>query len=145
MDTEGRSEFRDLKPSETVILLVEDDALVRNVVRLMLSKEGYAVLTANDGLEALEICERFTDPIHLLLTDVGMPRMGGLDLAQRVRELRPDTKIIIMSATTAVTIAEKNTPDAFLRKPFIPPTLLECVQRVLKSSFRGICNEPELL
>ena len=109
----------------------------------MLSKEGYAVLTANDGLEALEICEKFTDPIHLLLTDVGMPRMSGLDLAERVRESRPDTKIIIMSATTA--IAEQKTPDAFLRKPFIPPTLRECVQRVLKSSFRGICNDSELL
>ena len=102
MNTEEPSEVRDLKPSETVILLAEDDTLVRNLVRLMLSKEGYAVLTANDGLEALVICERFTDPIHLLLTDVGMPRMSGLDLAERVRKLRPDTKIIIMSATTAM-------------------------------------------
>src|SRR5215813_6675740 len=66
-----------MEPNETVILLAEDDAAVRNLVALMLSKEGYAVLTANDGQEALEICDKFTDPIHMLLTDVRMPRMSG--------------------------------------------------------------------
>ena len=58
-----------MEANETVILLAEDEAVVRNLVRLMLSKEGYAVLTANDGQEALELCEKFKDPIHLLLTD----------------------------------------------------------------------------
>jgi two-component system, cell cycle sensor histidine kinase and response regulator CckA len=63
-----------MEVKETVILLAEDEAVVRNLIRLMLSKEGYAVLTANDGQEALEICEKFADPIHLLLTDVIMPQ-----------------------------------------------------------------------
>ena len=130
-----------METKETVILLAEDEAVVRNLVRLMLSKEGYAVLTANDGQEALELCEKFADPIHLLLTDVVMPRMTGLELAERIREQRPETKIMVMSGQTATTILEKNTPDAFLRKPFVPPTLLQCVQRVLTSSFRGVCHE----
>src|SRR5215813_11532284 len=107
-----------MEAKETGILIAEGEAVVRNLVRLMLSKEGYATLTANDGQEALEICEKFKDPIHLLLTDVKMPRMNGLQLAERVRERRPETKIMIMSAETAETILRENTPDAFLRKPF---------------------------
>jgi CheY-like chemotaxis protein len=134
-----------MNPKETVILVAEDEPVVRNLVRLMLSKEGYAVLTANDGQEALELCETFADPIHLLLTDVKMPRMNGLQLAEKVREQRPDTKIMIMSAETAETILRENAPDAFLRKPFVPPTLLQCVERVLTTEFKGICHEAALL
>jgi CheY-like chemotaxis protein len=132
-------------PKETVILVVEDEPAVRNLVQLMLSKEGYAVLTANDGQEALEICEKFKDPIHLLLTDITMPRMNGVKLAEKVRERRPETKIMIMSSETAYTILKENTPDAFLRKPFIPPTLLTCVRRVLRTEFTGVCYDSELL
>jgi len=127
-------------PKETVILLAEDEALVRNLVQLMLNREGYAVLAANDGQEALEICEAFKDPIHLLLTDVRMPRMDGMELKRRVRALRPDVRVIVMSGETAQIIAAENTPDAFLRKPFVPPTLLKCVQRVLADAFAGVCE-----
>ena len=128
-------------PKETVILVAEDDAIVRNLVRLMLSKEGYAVLTAGDGQEALEICEFFKDPIHLILTDVNMPRMDGLEFAERVRKQRPEIKIVLMSGQTITTIREENVHDAFLRKPFIPPTLLTCIQRVLMSEFKGVCED----
>jgi len=121
---------------ETVILVAEDDPIVRNLVRLMLSQEGYAVLTANDGQEALEICETFKDPIHLILTDLSVPRMDGLELAERVRKQRPEIKIVVMSGQTTMTIREENVPDAFLRKPFMPPTLLTCIQQVLTSEFK---------
>jgi CheY-like chemotaxis protein len=134
-----------MEPKDTVILVAEDEAVVRNLVQLMLSKEGYAVLTANDGGEALEICESFKDPIHLLLTDMNMPRMNGLELAETVRKQRPEMKIMIMSGETAATILRENTPDAFLKKPFIPPTLLKCVQWVLTSEFKGVCHESALL
>ncbi len=127
-------------PRESIILIAEDDLLVRNFVQLMLAKEGYVLLSASDGQEALELFETFGDPIHLLLTDVRMPRLDGLTLAERVRALKPDTKIIIMSGDTAVTIREKNVPDAFLKKPFVPPTLLKCVQRVLEGS-SGRCED----
>jgi CheY-like chemotaxis protein len=130
-----------MDPKETVILVVEDDAIVRNLVLLMLSKEGYAVLSANDGQEALEICEKFKDPIHLILTDIDMPRMDGLELAERLRKQRPEIKIVVMSGQTVVTIREENVHDAFLRKPFIPPTILDCIQRVLTSGFKGVCND----
>lgn len=134
-----------MEVKDTVILIAEDEAVVRNLVHLMLTKAGYATLTANDGQEALELFEQFKDPIHLLLTDVRMPRMSGLQLAEIVRERRPETKIMIMSAETSETILKQNTPDAFLRKPFIPPTLLRCVQRVLTTEFKGVCHESALL
>jgi two-component system cell cycle sensor histidine kinase/response regulator CckA len=131
-----------MEPKETVILLAEDDPVIRNLVRLMLSKEGYSVLTANDGQEALEICRTFKDPIHLLLTDKTMPRMNGLKLAESVLKKRSEIKIMIMSGETAETILNDNTPGAFLSKPFMPPTLLTCVRRLLTSEeFRGICHE----
>jgi CheY-like chemotaxis protein len=129
----------------TVILLAEDDAMVRNLVRLMLSKEGYAVLTASDGQEALEICGKFKDPIHLLLTDKTMPRVNGLDLAEQVLKRRPEIKVMIMSGETVDTILNENTPDAFLPKPFMPPTLIRCVERLLTSSFKGNCYESDLI
>jgi two-component system, cell cycle sensor histidine kinase and response regulator CckA len=130
-------------PGETVILLAEDEALVRNLVQLMLTREGYAVLSANDGQEALELSEAFKDPIHLLLTDVRMPRMDGITLKELVRTQRPEIKVIVMSGETANIIAIENTPDAFLRKPFIPPTLLKCVQRVLAEAYSGVCEAVE--
>src|SRR5262252_5059051 len=130
-----------MEPRETVILLAEDEPVIRNLVTLMLSKEGYAVLSANDGQEALEICRNFKDPIHLLLSDKTMPRMNGLELAEQVQKKRSEIKIMIMSGETADTVLHRNTPDAFLQKPFLPPTLLKCVQSLLDSDFKGICYE----
>ena len=128
-------------PNETVILLAEDDPVVRNLIRTLLAREGYATLTANDGEEALQLCEAFTDPIHLLLTDVSMPRMDGWKLSERVRKLRPAIRLIIMSGETVNTIRTGNRPDAFLQKPFVPPTLLRCVQNVLASEGPVECEE----
>ena len=111
----------------------------------MRSKEGYAVLSANDGQEALEICRNFKNPIHLVLSNKTMPRMTGLELAEQVQKKRSDIKIMIMSGETADTVLIQNTPDAFLQKPFLPPTLLKCVQSLLDSDFKGICYESDLL
>ena len=138
-------ELQFMEPKEAVILLAEDNPVIRNLVTLMLSKEGYSVLTANDGQEAFEICRRFKNPTHLLLTDKTMPRMSGLELAESVLKKRSEIKIMIMSGETANTILNKNTPDAFLPKPFMPPTLLTCVRRLLTSEFKGICQESDLL
>jgi DNA-binding NtrC family response regulator len=71
--------------------------------------------------------------------------MTGPELAEKVRAHRPGSKIMIMSGQTTTAILEENMHLAFLRKPFIPPTLLQCVQKVLTSSFWGICHESEVL
>ena len=118
-------------PGETVILLAEDEVLIRNLVGTMLIREGYGVLSAANGREAFEICETFKDPINLLLTDVRMPEMDGLELAQRVKAFRPEVKIILMSGQMDNAIISGNRPDAFLRKPFVRPTLLKSIQAVL--------------
>jgi CheY-like chemotaxis protein len=130
-----------MAPNETVILLAEDEVIVQNLLRTMLVKEGYAVLTASDGVQAIKICNKFTDAIHLLLTDVQMPNMDGFTLANEVRKQRPEIKVLIMSSDITETILQKNRPDAFLRKPFVPPTLLKCIQRVLANSHTGSCEE----
>jgi two-component system, cell cycle sensor histidine kinase and response regulator CckA len=118
-------------PSRTVILIVEDDVTIRNLVRTMLTDEGYAVLDAADGAEALEVCLKFSDPIDLLITNVTMPRMDGLTLAQKIREVRPNIKIIVMSGMMDEAILEGNRADAFLQKPFQPPALLKKIEDIL--------------
>ena len=126
---------------ETVILLAEDDPVVRNLIYTMLLQAGYAILAANDGQEALELCRAYTDPIHLLLTDYAMPRLDGLTLIERVRKLRPEMRVIVMSGDTTDIIRTQNRPDAFLPKPFKPPTLLKCVQKVLQGATQIQCDE----
>src|SRR4051812_46481216 len=138
-DEIGTGETR-LTPEQTVILLADDNPVLRNLIQLRLVKEGYAVLTASDGQEAVEILDTFKDPIHLLVSDVQMPRMDGWTLAETVRRQRPDTKIIVISGAMATTILRENPADALMKKPFVPPALLECIQRVLVSGFKGVCE-----
>ena len=118
-------------PSSTVILLAEDEVIIRNLLQTMLTRQGYKVLAAADGWEAMEICRRFSDPIQLLITNVSMPRMDGLTLTTKIREERPDIRVIVISGQTNAAILVGNRPDAFLPKPFQPVTLLKAVQDIL--------------
>jgi signal transduction histidine kinase/CheY-like chemotaxis protein len=106
--------------SET-ILLVEDETEVRELVAQMLRKSGYTVLTAPDAATALALSERHPGPIHLLLTDVVMPEMSGLELRQRLSGLRPQTRVIYMSGYTDEALGRHGVlePDTvLLQKPF---------------------------
>jgi len=82
---------------EIVILVVDDEVIVRNIVQKILTKEGFAVLAAADGEEALELLQTFPDTIDLLLTDIDMPRLDGFHLAKRVPLQKPEVKILFMS------------------------------------------------
>jgi CheY-like chemotaxis protein len=119
-------------PSKTVILLADDDVSIRNMVTFILTKEGYAVLAAKDGPEALEISRRFSDTIHLLLADVVMPNMDGFVLAEIIRRDRPTIKVLLISGTMDKPILGSSFPDAFLSKPFFPATLLIAIHQVLE-------------
>ena len=79
------------------MLLVEDENGVRKLVRHMLEELGFHVLEASSGPEAIEICSRYPDPVHLLLSDVVMPRMSGRELADRLQLIRPEMKVLYMS------------------------------------------------
>jgi CheY-like chemotaxis protein len=116
------------------ILLVEDDVTVRAVVRAILSSRGYHVIDSGDAAQALTVCRDTAKPIHLLLTDVVMPRMSGRELAARVAEVRPSIKVLYMSGYTEDAIVHHGVVDegiAFLQKPITPASLAHKVREVL--------------
>lgn len=119
--------------SET-ILVVEDETGVRELACEFLRVSGYTVLSAQNGIEALEVCARHPEPIHLLLSDMVMPRMGGAELAAKVCELRRDTKILLMSGYSDYSGGTRgqlapHTP--ILQKPFSRASLVEKVREAL--------------
>ena len=119
------------------ILLVEDEDMVRNVIRVTLEKHGYRVLEARNGKEALKIGEQPPGPIHLLLTDVIMPGLNGPDVAARLRPLLPEIKILYMSGYAADILLGPETQEtdaAFLSKPFRHAELLQKIREVLENS-----------
>ena len=103
------------------ILLVEDEELVRSLSRQVLESCGYHVIEASDGIEALEILEKDTGSIDLLITDVIMPRMGGRELSERLRSMRPELPILFASGYTDEAVVRHGVLDSninFLQKPF---------------------------
>jgi two-component system cell cycle sensor histidine kinase/response regulator CckA len=120
--------------TETV-LLVEDEEIVRNLVREVLIDCGYAVLEASNGKAALELCGTYADAIHLLVSDVIMPVMGGTELKDKIIELRPDIKVLLMSGYTDDSIAHRGIFDSdtqFIEKPFTPDGIARKVREVLE-------------
>lgn len=115
------------------ILLVEDEPGVRGFVREALRQEGYLVLDARSGPEALTICEGYEGPIHLLLTDLKMPQMSGSMLAERVKSLRPEVRLLFISGYTDEATARRQVAKQevrFLQKPFTISDLLRMVGEV---------------
>jgi two-component system, cell cycle sensor histidine kinase and response regulator CckA len=128
-----RTETR--QPRETV-LLVEDAKRVRQVVREILEMNGYEVLEARHGAEALQLSARHQGLIHLMVTDVVMPEMSGRELAQRLMPLRPDMRVLYMSGYTDDAIVRHGVLGsgiAFIAKPFTPDGLAAKVRDVLDS------------
>jgi PAS domain S-box-containing protein len=119
--------------SET-ILLVEDDEQVRAVACNILRRHGYRVLEASNGGEALLSCEQHTATIHLLLTDVILPKVSGRQIAERLAALRPEMKVLFMSGYTDEAILQQGVLDAdvaYFQKPITPEKLTRAVREVL--------------
>ena len=115
------------------ILVVEDDHVVRELVRMFLENEGYTVVTADDGEEGLLVYKRHQPNIALLLTDVMMPRMNGVDLAAHVLQLDSDLPVVFMSGDAA----QLNLRSICLAKPFNSADLIGTVAQVLQPSDRA--------
>src|SRR5271155_2436276 len=120
------------KGTETV-LVVEDQDGIRDIVRESLRRNGYKVLIAVDGNEALQMAANYPDPIHLLVTDLVMPNIGGRELAQRLTPQRPAMKVLFMSGyseDSAMDIEETGASALILQKPFSLDALARNVRRV---------------
>jgi two-component system, cell cycle sensor histidine kinase and response regulator CckA len=118
------------------ILLVEDEDMLRGLIRELLEIKGYSVLEASQGLEALELFQSVAEPVDLILTDVVMPHMSGSELVERLRKEHPALKVIFMSGYTGANNAaihkSLEMPGvAFLQKPFRLNALITQVEELL--------------
>jgi PAS domain S-box-containing protein len=131
------AETQAAEPGTETILLVEDEANLRYLARQFLEKQGYRVIEAADGAVAMQVAVAHEGVIHLLLTDVIMPGMNGREVAQRISELRPNTKVLYMSGYTENVIGHNGTLDAgvrLLQKPFTLRDLKSKVREILDST-----------
>jgi len=130
-----RDEIGSLPKGNETVLLVEDELPVRNLVAHVLRDQGYRVLVATNGEEALSTAQEYgADRIHLLLTDVVMPQMGGKELADQLKTLKPNIKVLFISGYTDNAIVHHgvlNPGTNFLQKPFSPDALVRKVREVL--------------
>ncbi len=116
------------------ILLVEDEPVVRQVIGKILEMNGYQVLRAEHGRKALQIMARRPGPVHLLLTDVVMPDMGGRELVEKLAPGHPDLKVLYMSGYSEDAVVQHGVSGpglAFVQKPFKNEELLVKVRQLL--------------
>jgi CheY-like chemotaxis protein len=111
------------------ILLAEDEPPLRRLVRRALQQNGYTVLEAGNGAEALAAVEAYGETVHMLVTDVVMPTMGGPELAERLTALLPGLRVLFVSGYTKDDAVLRGCP--FLAKPFTPAKLVRKVREVL--------------
>jgi len=122
-----------LSGSETVLVVENEQALLQ-LTADVLSRSGYKVLSAHDGIEAIEIARTFGGPIHLLLTDIMMPKLNGHSLARHVSVLHPGIRVLFMTGHSDLEKMPNETPPSdneCLQKPFHRDTLIRKVRQTL--------------
>ena len=113
------------------VLVVDDEPVIVQFAAMVLKQNGYGVLTASGGVEALMVYSSYQSKVDLVLTDVVMPGMNGVELANRIRAFDPTIKILLMSGSVPDDI--KVPPDLqLLAKPFIPKQLIKIVEQTLE-------------
>ena len=128
---------RSLDVRQRVILVADDEEMIHQVITILLQGQGYVVLSAFDGLEALEVSRQYPGTIDLVITDVEMPRLNGIELCLRLLEERPGIKVIVMSGRTEHENVRQSVNTPFLLKPFRGETLLASVREMLEPSRHG--------
>ncbi len=109
------------------VLVVDDEANVRDFARSVLSRNGYEVLEAADGLEALNLMEQLSGQVEVVVTDIKMPGMDGFALADKICSAYPDVRLLFMSGYVSTPARKK----PFLPKPFLPAALLKAIQALV--------------
>jgi signal transduction histidine kinase/CheY-like chemotaxis protein len=117
--------------AQATLLLVEDDDAVRTLARRTLQAEGYRVLEARNGLEAISLCERNVERIHLVLTEVALSKLSGSALVRRLNVLRPGLKAVFMSGHAESDDQRAGRSISFLSRPFTPESLSRKVREIL--------------
>ncbi len=140
------SEAAELVPSfgHETILLTEDEAGVRGYVRHILERHGYRVAEASNGLEAMDVLHRFPGPIHLLLTDVVMPEVGGVELAEHFASVYPGVPVLYMSGYNDRLWMDSDKAVNFIQKPFSSPALLARIRELLDARREALDHKAEV-
>ena len=136
-----RVEVKEVPRGTETILIVEDEEDVLKLAGRILSRQGYKVLEASQGLDAFLIAEKYEDLIHLLVTDVVMPKIGGRELADRIAEIRPEIKVLYMSGYTDNAIVHHGVLREgmeFIQKPFTVEGLARKVREVLDKDLKPV-------
>jgi len=132
-----RDAFEIMPTGDETLLLVEDDDGVRALARHVLQSLGYNLLEASDGREALRLAQSHGGPIHLVVSDVVMPHLGGRELAEKLDGVRPGLRVLFLSGYTDDAVIRHGILEAdvaFLQKPFTPSALAEKVRAVLNET-----------
>ena len=118
------------------ILVVEDDAAILRLVQVILEEAGFEVLAASSAEKAMRVAAQFSRTIHLLLSDVMMPDMCGPDLADVLKQRRPEMRVMLMSGYADGAMLVLNHGWHFIQKPFLPTALRDRVTDVLHTNVR---------
>ena len=132
-----REMSRDLPHGQETVLVVEDYEEVRKLAMRILSKQGYKVLEAANGNDALRLCEERKGPIHLIVTDMVMPGMSGAELTERLMVFHPELKVLYMSGYTDSRIIFAADDENYIQKPFTVEGLTRKVRNVLNKTVDG--------
>jgi two-component system, cell cycle sensor histidine kinase and response regulator CckA len=136
LDAPGPAKATDMLHGNETILLVEDEKHLLKAVQTMLNQLGYTVLPAATPGEAIRLSAEYSNPLHLLITDVVMPEMNGQELARNLREIRPDLKCLFISGYAAEYLSHQSIPSEgtyYLQKPFLMNGLAIKIKAILKA------------
>ena len=124
------------EPNQPVVLLVEDEAVVREITGQVLVNAGYRVLESSSAADALELARQYPGRVDLLLTDVVMPEMNGIDLAEKLRALQPDVITVFMSgyAQSDLVRSIRASSAMHVQKPFTGKFLLSQIEQALRAA-----------
>jgi len=128
------------KTIKKTVLVADNDPLILSMIEQTLTPLGYDLLLASNGEEALTLMEKAESQVDLILTDVIMPGINGIDLAKQMISRNPEIRVMFMSGYLCPSIAHHGIPDsekAFVQKPFLPNTLIKKIRSVLKSSSKA--------